>query len=87
MKNSYFSLPRSTIMDVSALLETHRNSLKVILAVKDHPVLYINNVQGASLTKLQDFRNKVWVYLAKKLGVDCKYILRKILIVHLEPMH
>ena len=51
--------------------DNHQISLKVIEAVKEHPVLYIAEVKS-SVIKLQEFRQKVWKRISDELGLDRK---------------
>lgn len=52
--------------------DTHKISLKVIEAVKQHPVLYISEVKS-SVIKLQEFRQKVWKRISDELSLDREY--------------
>ena len=54
--------------------DNHKISLKVIEAVKQHPVLYISEVKS-SVIKLQEFRQKVWKRISDELGLDRKFNL------------
>lgn len=54
--------------------DTHKISLKVIEAVKQHPVLYISEVKS-SVIKLQEFRQKVWKRISDELGLDRKFVI------------
>lgn len=49
--------------------DSHKISLKIIEAIKQHPVLYSTEVRGPSV-KLQDFRQKVWKRISDELGLD-----------------
>lgn len=51
--------------------DSQKISLKVIEAVKQHPVLYISEVKGNAL-KLQEFRQKVWKRISDELGLERK---------------
>lgn len=51
--------------------DSHKISLKIIEAVKQHPVLFINDVKGTSI-KVQEFRQKVWKRISDELGLDRK---------------
>ncbi|XP_051160617.1 bromodomain-containing protein DDB_G0280777-like [Leptopilina boulardi] len=53
--------------------DTHKISLKVIEAVKQHPVLYISEVKS-SILKLQEFRQKVWKRISDELGLDPTWV-------------
>lgn len=49
--------------------DSHKISLKIIEAIKQHPVLYSAEVKGSSI-KLQEFRQKVWKRISDELGLD-----------------
>lgn len=49
--------------------DCHRISATVIEAVRQHPVLYINDVKGCGM-KLQVFRQKVWDRISDELNLD-----------------
>lgn len=49
--------------------DCHRISSTVIEAVKQHPVLYINDVKGCSM-KLPILRQKVWDRIADEVNLD-----------------
>lgn len=49
--------------------DSHKISLKIIEAIKQHPVLYITDVKGITI-KLQEFRQKVWKRISDELGLD-----------------
>lgn len=49
--------------------DNYNISLKLIEAIKQHPVLYITDVKGTAI-KLQEFRQKVWKRIADELGLD-----------------
>ncbi|XP_033216433.1 uncharacterized protein LOC117172522 [Belonocnema kinseyi] len=53
--------------------DNHQISLKVIEAVKQHPVLYISEVKS-SVIKLQEFRQKVWKRISDELGLDSGWV-------------
>lgn len=54
--------------------DAHKISLKIIEAIKQHPVLYISDVKGTAI-KLQEFRQKVWKRISDELGLDGNYFL------------
>ena len=54
--------------------DSHKISLKIIEAIKQHPVLYINDVKGTSV-KVQEFRQKVWKRISDELSLDRKILL------------
>lgn len=61
---------------MTTVLSTHspdsqKISLKVIEAIKQHPVLYISDVKGNNI-RLQEFRQKVWKRISDELGLDRK---------------
>ncbi|CAL7950256.1 unnamed protein product [Xylocopa violacea] len=49
--------------------DSHKISLKIIEAIKQHPVLYSAEVKGSTI-KLQEFRQKVWKRISDELGLD-----------------
>ncbi|XP_012273602.1 uncharacterized protein LOC105696040 [Orussus abietinus] len=49
--------------------DSHKISLKIIEAIRQHPVLYVSEVKGPTV-KLQDFRQKVWKHISDELGLD-----------------
>ena len=51
--------------------DSNKISLKIIEAIKHHPVLYISEIKGNPI-KLQEFRQKVWKRISDELGLDCK---------------
>lgn len=53
--------------------DSHKISLKIIEAIKQHPVLYSTEVRGSSI-KLQEFRQKVWKRISDELGLDRKFL-------------
>ncbi|XP_015173654.1 PREDICTED: uncharacterized protein LOC107064957 isoform X3 [Polistes dominula] len=53
--------------------DTHKISLKIIEAIKQHPVLYSSEVKGSSI-KLQEFKQKVWKRIADELGLDPSWL-------------
>lgn len=53
--------------------DTHKISLKIIEAVKQHPVLYISEVRGSAV-KLQEFRQKVWRRISDELRLDPQWV-------------
>ncbi|XP_032670917.1 FAD-dependent oxidoreductase domain-containing protein 1-like [Odontomachus brunneus] len=56
--------------------DSHKISLKIIEAIKQHPVLYSTEVRGPSI-KLQDFRQKVWKRISDELGLDPTWVRLK----------
>ncbi|CAG5083534.1 Protein of unknown function [Cotesia congregata] len=52
--------------------DAHKISLKIIEAIRQHPVLYISDVKGTAI-KLQEFRQKVWKRISDELGLDGRY--------------
>lgn len=57
--------------------DSQKISLKVIEAIKQHPVLYISEVKGNTL-RLQEFRQKVWKRISDELGLERKLKLNNI---------
>lgn len=53
--------------------DSHKISLKIIEAIKQHPVLYSAEVKGSSV-KLQEFRQKVWKRISDELGLDPTWV-------------
>ncbi|XP_076298976.1 uncharacterized protein LOC143218007 [Lasioglossum baleicum] len=53
--------------------DSHKISLKIIEAIKQHPVLYSADVKGSSV-KLQEFRQKVWKRISDELGLDPTWV-------------
>ncbi|XP_015127093.1 uncharacterized protein LOC107048442 [Diachasma alloeum] len=53
--------------------DAHKISLKIIEAIKQHPVLYISDVKGTAI-KLQEFRQKVWKRISDELGLDPAWV-------------
>ncbi|XP_053970857.1 uncharacterized protein LOC128872312 isoform X2 [Hylaeus volcanicus] len=53
--------------------DSHKISLKIIDAIKQHPVLYSAEVKGSSI-KLQEFRQKVWKRISDELGLDPTWV-------------
>ncbi|XP_076377956.1 uncharacterized protein LOC117226944 [Megalopta genalis] len=53
--------------------DSHKISLKIIEAIKQHPVLYNADVKGSSV-KLQEFRQKVWKRISDELGLDPTWV-------------
>ncbi|XP_008548199.1 uncharacterized protein LOC103571717 [Microplitis demolitor] len=53
--------------------DAHKISLKIIEAIKQHPVLYISDVKGTAI-KLQEFRQKVWKRISDELGLDASWV-------------
>ena len=53
--------------------DSHKISLKIIEAIKQHPVLYSAEVKGSSI-KLQEFRQKVWKRISDELGLDPTWV-------------
>ncbi|XP_076170336.1 uncharacterized protein LOC143148187 [Ptiloglossa arizonensis] len=53
--------------------DSHKISLKIIEAIKQHPVLYSAEVKGSSF-KLQEFRQKVWKRISDELGLDPTWV-------------
>ncbi|XP_034939598.1 uncharacterized protein [Chelonus insularis] len=53
--------------------DAHKISLKIIEAIKQHPVLYITDVKGTAI-KLQEFRQKVWKKISDELGLDPAWV-------------
>ncbi|XP_044018729.1 uncharacterized protein LOC122859320 [Aphidius gifuensis] len=56
--------------------DNYKISLKLIEAIKQHPVLYISEVKGSAI-KLQEFRQKVWKRIADELGLDPCWVRSK----------
>ncbi|XP_043268024.1 uncharacterized protein [Venturia canescens] len=56
--------------------DSHKISLKIIEAIKQHPVLYINDVKGSTV-KLQEFRQKVWKRISDELSLDPSWMRLK----------
>lgn len=54
--------------------DSHKISLKIIEAIKQHPVLYISEVKGTNF-KVQEFRQKVWKRISDELGLDRKQFI------------
>jgi isopentenyldiphosphate isomerase len=52
--------------------DSHKISLKIIEAIKQHPVLYTSEIKGNAI-KIQEFRQKVWKRISDELGLDRKY--------------
>lgn len=53
--------------------DSHKISLKIIEAIKQHPVLYSAEVKGSAV-KLQEFRQKVWKRISDELGLDPTWV-------------
>nr|XP_050867437.1 uncharacterized protein LOC127071799 isoform X3 [Vespula vulgaris] len=53
--------------------DSHKISLKIIEAIKQHPVLYSSEVKGSSI-KLQEFKQKVWKRISDELGLDPTWV-------------
>ncbi|XP_063992550.1 uncharacterized protein LOC135170549 [Diachasmimorpha longicaudata] len=53
--------------------DAHKISLKIIEAIRQHPVLYISDVKGTAI-KLQEFRQKVWKRISDELGLDPAWV-------------
>jgi len=53
--------------------DSHQISLKIIEAIKQHPVLYCTEVKGLSV-KLQEFKQKVWKRISDELGLDRMFV-------------
>lgn len=53
--------------------DSNQISLKIIEAVKQHPVLYSTEVKGLS-ARLQEFKQKVWYHISEELGLDCMFM-------------
>ncbi|KAG7187895.1 hypothetical protein KM043_013864 [Ampulex compressa] len=53
--------------------DSHKISLKIIEAIKQHPILYSTEVKGSSI-KLQEFRQKVWKRISDELGLDPTWV-------------
>ncbi|XP_015605714.1 uncharacterized protein LOC107272755 [Cephus cinctus] len=53
--------------------DSHKISLKIIEAIKQHPILYISDVKGSTI-KLQEFRQKVWKRISDELGLDSGWV-------------
>lgn len=53
--------------------DSHKICLKIIEAIKQHPVLYISEVKATNF-KVQEFRQKVWKRISDELGLDRKYL-------------
>ncbi|CAD6225783.1 GSCOCG00005724001-RA-CDS [Cotesia congregata] len=53
--------------------DAHKISLKIIEAIRQHPVLYISDVKGTAI-KLQEFRQKVWKRISDELGLDASWV-------------
>lgn len=66
----------------SAPVDSHSASFKIIEAIKEHPVLYINDVKGIDI-KLADFRQKVWQFIADDLQLDGTHFLLFICLLYL----
>lgn len=56
--------------------DSHQISLKIIEAIKQHPVLYCTEVIGLSV-KLQEFKQKVWKRISDELGLDPMWVRLK----------
>ncbi|XP_011500711.1 PREDICTED: uncharacterized protein LOC105364483 [Ceratosolen solmsi marchali] len=56
--------------------DSHKISLKIIEAIKLHPVLYISEVKGNAI-KLQEFKQKVWKRISDELGLDPVWVKLK----------
>ncbi|GAB1861706.1 FAD-dependent oxidoreductase domain-containing protein 1 [Camponotus japonicus] len=56
--------------------DSHQISLKIIEAIKQHPVLYCTEVKGLSI-KLQEFKQKVWKRISDELGLDPMWVRLK----------
>lgn len=56
--------------------DSHQISLKIIEAIKQHPVLYCTEVIGLSV-KLQEFKQKVWKRISDELGLDPTWVRLK----------
>ncbi|EFN87833.1 uncharacterized protein LOC105192415 [Harpegnathos saltator] len=56
--------------------DSHKISLKIIEAIKQHPVLYSAEVRGPAI-KLQEFRQKVWKRISDELGLDPTWVRLK----------
>ncbi|KAI4483338.1 hypothetical protein M0802_013490 [Mischocyttarus mexicanus] len=53
--------------------DSHKISLKIIEAIKQHPVLYSSEVKGSSI-RLQEFKQKVWKRISDELGLDPSWV-------------
>ncbi|XP_014475182.1 PREDICTED: uncharacterized protein LOC106744718 isoform X2 [Dinoponera quadriceps] len=56
--------------------DSHKISLNIIEAIKQHPVLYSAEVRGPPV-KLQEFRQKVWKRISDELGLDPSWVRLK----------
>ncbi|NP_001135905.1 uncharacterized protein LOC100216457 isoform X1 [Nasonia vitripennis] len=56
--------------------DSHKISLKIIEAIKQHPVLYISEVKATNF-KVQEFRQKVWKRISDELGLDPGWVKLK----------
>ncbi|XP_058810897.1 uncharacterized protein LOC131675777 [Phymastichus coffea] len=65
----------SNVSDISSP-DSRAISLKIIEAIKQHPVLYISEVKGNAI-KLQEFRQKVWKRISDELGLDPYWVKLK----------
>ncbi|KAJ8675184.1 hypothetical protein QAD02_010970 [Eretmocerus hayati] len=53
--------------------DSNEISIKIIEAVKQHPVLYISEVTGEAI-RIQEFRQKVWKRISDELGLDSAWV-------------
>ncbi|XP_017888125.1 transcription factor Adf-1-like [Ceratina calcarata] len=68
------TFPTKRKMTTSPDSDSHKLSLKIIEAVREHPVLYRPSEVRSSTVKLQELRQKVWNKIADDLGVDANWM-------------
>ncbi|XP_066595616.1 uncharacterized protein [Prorops nasuta] len=56
--------------------DSHKISLKIIEAIKQHPVLYVTEVRGPPI-KIQEFKQRVWKRISDELGLDPAWVRLK----------
>lgn len=56
--------------------DSNQISLKIIEAVKQHPVLYCTEIKGLT-SRLQEFKQKVWCHISDELRLDPSFVRLK----------
>lgn len=62
--------------------DNNKITLKIIEAIRAHPVLYISDIKGPAI-KLQEFRQKVWKRISDELGLERTRFFLFILLISL----